>query len=261
MKQKKGLCPKRRRRVSSYRWKLVDDKIITECLREARVPLEPAAAQGLRAGINSILSQWNRLREEPRQSDLADTPHERFDQLNQLLALLKKLRTALRREATELAYEADKLANHPHRAPLSAQELRDRFPTASDLEIATFAGSGALVLPSIAATNEVKLASAAVRLLEQLTEARRRIYLAQKNESSRKEPDLQRYTLVLVLASVFRKWTRLQTTTTVDRHWIPFLARLLNRCEHRKDDLSPEGARKVWKEARDWYRAAPQRAA
>jgi hypothetical protein len=171
-----------------------------------------------------------------------------------------KVESALRNEADELAFEADRQAKRPHGKPLSVEEIRSRFPDATDGEAQAAAASKKLILPSAAATREIKVAVAAVRWLRQLTEARRRTYVDQK--STRKQPDLHRYFVLLRLASVFTSWTRMPTTTSVDGNWVTFLAALLSHCEVAKSEISHNGARKAWIEARLWAaRTAEQRGA
>jgi hypothetical protein len=128
-----------------------------------------------------------------------------------------------------------------------------RFPDATDLEAQAVAASKKLVPPSAAARSEVTLAIAAVRWLRQLTEARRKTYM--RHHSARKQVDLHRYFLVLVVAFHFARWARTHPTTSVEGPWITFLAALLNHCEDRKKELTHEGARKLWNDARRWRAA------
>jgi hypothetical protein len=105
---------------------------------------------------------------------LAETRHGRIGQLDSLLGGLGKVESALRNEADELAFEADRQAKRPCGKPLSVDEVRSRFPDATDGEVQAAAASKKLILPNAAATREIEVAVAAVRWLRQLTEARRR---------------------------------------------------------------------------------------
>ena len=157
-----------------------------------------------------------------------------------------------------LAFEVDKKANRPPNAIRSVREFRSRFPGATDLELRASAAMG-VVLPSAEAEDELRLAIAGVRWLRGLTEARRNVIVQLQNrqESKRKprKADTLRYWLISQLAASFSELLGVKPTLSLGGPWISFLAAVLARCE-RRDDLSQEAARSIWRETLDWVEFA-----
>jgi hypothetical protein len=232
------------------RWKPLDYEEISECLKSGGLTrCGPGIVKGLTNGVNAAVHQANRM--HPKGG--GHLPHMRIKRLDQLLRLLDGVLSALAVDEG-LAFEVDKKANRPPNAIRSVREFRSRFPEATDLELRASAEMG-IVFPSAEAADEVRLAIAGVRWLRGLAEARRNVIVQlqnrQENKRKPRKADILRYWLIAQLAASFSELLGARPTLTLGGPWISFLAAVLARCE-RRDDLSQEAARSIWRETLDW---------